>query len=556
MRRSYHKLPPIEPDIRKWPVYLLSNDRSYFIRQMRTQAFQGLTENGTKSVRALLERALYLERTRIRENPWRVDPPDERPFWTKVRKRLGAASEDTNRDTEYELLNEIVHRYAQEIVGTFQRGTFLFARRFLTLFFGRLLNTIADRSLFSRRYKLYDKLNVTGEYEMVRSLMSKGTVVVVPTHSSNLDSILIGYVLDAILGLPSFSYGAGLNLYNTGYVAYFMNRLGAYRVDRRKKNLIYLETLKCFSRLSIERGVNSLFFPGGTRSRSGEIEPKLKIGLLSTAIEAQRALSQQGKSEKVFIVPLNVSYHFVLEAGSLISQHLREQGKERYLASSRDDATSIRNNLKFIWKLFSNSSEITFSFSNPMDVLGNKVNAEGISLDHLGAPIEISDYFKLGEVVTVNAQRESQYSRILAEKIVKSYYQDYVLLSSHLVAFIAFETLIHNYKDLDLFGIVKLPPDDYIFDGQKFIAVAKDLIEILETKRDRNEIKLSPVFGRSVQEVIEDGLKNIGVFHADRPLFRNKKGEIRSESFKILYYYHNRLKGYQLEDVIQWGKYI
>ena len=48
------------------------------------------------------------------------------------------------------------------------------------------------------------------------------------------DSILIGYALDAFVIIPSFSYGAGLNLYNTGYTAYFMNRLGA-RVDRRKR---------------------------------------------------------------------------------------------------------------------------------------------------------------------------------------------------------------------------------------------------------------------------------------------------------------------------------
>lgn len=99
-----------------------------------------------------------------------------------------------------------------------------------------------------------------GDIDHVRSLAQKGTLIIVPTHFSNLDSILIGYVLDAVTGLPAFSYGAGLNLYNTGYTAYFMNRLGAYRVDRRKKNKIYLETLKSMSSLSIQRGTNSIFF--------------------------------------------------------------------------------------------------------------------------------------------------------------------------------------------------------------------------------------------------------------------------------------------------------
>lgn len=554
MRKGYHKYPPVLPDIHRWPVYRLSQDRGHFVRQLRTHAFRSLTADGTKSVRALLERALFMERARIRETPWRVDPPDDRTFWTKVRKRLGKSNEESNRETEYELLQEIIHRYAQEIVGTFQISTFQFARRFLTFFFGRLLNTIADRSLWSRRYKLYDKLNVTGDHLLVRELMQKGTVVVVPTHASNLDSILIGYVLDAILGLPSFSYGAGLNLYNTGYIAYFMNRLGAYRVDRRKKNLIYLETLKAFSRLSIERGVNSLFFPGGTRSRSGQIEPRLKVGLLSTAVEAQRTLSMEGRSEKVFIVPLNVSYHFVLEAASLISQHLREEGQERYLASSRDDASSFRKNAKFIWKLFSNTSEITFSFSRAMDVFGNPVDEQGRSLGKNGEFLDVADYFKLGDQLTVNAQRESQYSKMLADKIVECYYRDYVVLSSHFVAFLAFEQLKYENKDLDLFGVVKLPSEDILFDVELMRKAASVLLEALIELAEDQKIKLSPLFDTDLDTIIDDGLKNIGVYHAQKPLFRNKKGEIRTESVKMLLFYHNRLLGYQFEEKLPWEK--
>ena len=195
-----------------------------------------------------------------------------------------------------------------------------------------------------------------------------------PTHFSNLDSILIGYAMDAFAGAAFlFLRGAGLNLYNTGYTAYFMNRLGAYRVDRRKKNPIYLETLKAMSNLSIQRGVNSLFFPGGTRSRSGALETQLKLGLLGTAVEAQRANLQKGDKTKVFIVPLVLSYHFVLEAQYLIEQHLKRIGKERYI-KSKDDFHSLRSLLKYAWKFFSESNEIILSFGQPLDVLGNHVD--------------------------------------------------------------------------------------------------------------------------------------------------------------------------------------
>ncbi|MBK7635043.1 MAG: 1-acyl-sn-glycerol-3-phosphate acyltransferase [Saprospiraceae bacterium] len=82
-----------------------------------------------------------------------------------------------------------------------------------------------------------------------------------PTHYSNLDSIMIGYAIDSNVGLPSFSYGAGLNLFNVEIVGYFINRLGAFKVDRRKKNPIYLEMSEIYGSYSIIKGVNCLFFP-------------------------------------------------------------------------------------------------------------------------------------------------------------------------------------------------------------------------------------------------------------------------------------------------------
>ena len=554
MRSDYHKYPPIEPDIRQWPVYRLSQDRDHFIRQMRTSVFNQLTANQTKSVKALVDRALYMERSRIKDNPWKVDPPDERLFWSKVRKRMASAVEEDNHETEYDVLQEIIHRYAREIVGTFQINTFLFARRFLTFFFSRLLNTLKAGSLFGNRYQLHDQLNVVGEFEMVRSLMKKGTVIIVPTHSSNLDSILIGYMLDAILGLPSFSYGAGLNLYNTGYIAYFMNRLGAYRVDRRKKNLIYLETLKSFSRLSIERKVNSRSFPGVTRSRSGQIEPKLKIGLLSTAVEAQRSNFQKGQEDKIFIVPLNVSYHFVLEANSLIHQHLRQEGKEKYITSSRDDSYSIRKNIKFIWKLFRNTSQITFSFSRPMDVLGNLVDQDGVSYDQQQRPIHVREYFRLGEEITADLQRESQYSKHLAERIVQCLYADNVVLSSHFVAYLAFEILRNEHPGMDVFGIIQLPEEEYTFDWDSLVNGGRELQQALIHYRNQEKVRLSDILLQDIEELLADGIKNIGIFHAEKPLYQDKKGKVRSQSFKLLYFYHNRLEGYQLEDKVQWNR--
>ncbi|HAC25821.1 MAG TPA: acyltransferase, partial [Cytophagales bacterium] len=101
-----------------------------------------------------------------------------------------------------------------------------------------------------------------------------------------------------------------------------------------KKNLIYLETLKTYSTLAIQKGAHTLFFPGGTRSRSGMLEKQLKLGLLSTAIAAQRNLYAQTAPDepvrKIFIVPVTLNYHFVLEAPELIEEYLHAKGAARY----------------------------------------------------------------------------------------------------------------------------------------------------------------------------------------------------------------------------------
>jgi glycerol-3-phosphate O-acyltransferase len=66
----------------------------------------------------------------------------------------------------------------------------------------------------------------------------------------------------------------------------------------------------------LQWGCHSLFYPGGTRSRSGALEQQLKLGLLGTVFEAQQYNYQaQGRTaRKIFVVPVVLSYHCVLEA--------------------------------------------------------------------------------------------------------------------------------------------------------------------------------------------------------------------------------------------------
>jgi glycerol-3-phosphate O-acyltransferase len=558
-RDDYHVYPPVLEDVRDWPIYKVSELRDSFILKLNEYVFKRLTQEHEGKLYDLLAKTIFNERNRIKEEPWKVDPPNEMQTWNNLHKRLVTAHDNENSEEQlasyHKILHEIIDRYAEEIVGSFKVKTFKFARKFLTFFFNKLLNTGAAIRNFRRRIyrkgmSIHERLICRGSVEKVRSLMTKGTVVMVPTHFSNLDSILIGYAVDSVVGLPAFTYGAGLNLYNAGYAAYFMNRLGPYRVDRRKKNAIYLETLKGMSKLSIEWGVNNLFFPGGTRSRSGALESKLKMGLLGTTIEAQRSLMEQNKDTKIFIVPVILGYHIVLEAQFLIEQHLRQEGKEFYLRKN-DQSYSFRKVARFVWRLATRKSDITLSFGKPMDVLGNFVDDDGESLDRHGNTIDIKDYFKADGKIEENLQREREYTKILANRIVERYHKDNIVLSSHIVAFAGFHLLKKEYPSLDLYALMRVPPEDFSFSTDRMHEILEQLKTRLLELESEGKIKLSAQIKWPNDELLKDGIDKMGSFHAMQPLMIDKDYQlIVSQNFKILYFYHNRLLGYGLEKSI------
>lgn len=500
----------------------------------------------------LLSRTIYMEKIRMKEEPWSADPQNEPLFWKKIQKSLpdtAAEPDEIQSRSEY-LLEKIVERYAEEVAGGFKKKTFLLARRLLSFFFRRLLNAASAKSIFHifrSEHKIHERIKLFGPVEKIRNLSKDGVLVIVPTHSSNMDSIMIGYALDEIAGLPAFSYGAGLNLYNSEFFGYFMNRLGAYRVDRRKKNPVYLETLKAMSTISLKWGTNTLFFPGGTRSRSGNLETKLKLGLLGTAVEAQREILKSDTKRKIYVVPMVLNYHCVLEARFLIEQHLRAIGKESYISTSRDDFRSLKNIFVFTYRLLSQSSEIALSFGEPLDVIGNAVNEMGESLDQKGNVLKLEDYFEtIDSTPEIESQRDNVYTSILAEKIVTSYHKYNIVFSTNLIAYCAFKFLEKNSPQLDVFGILKQDPEDIEIPLDKITRDIKNIQAILVREDSLGNIRLDQSALLAPGECIDDAIKKLGVFHSIHPLKYNKdKNHLTTGSLKMLYFYHNRLDTYE-----------
>ena len=548
------KFDPILPDHDEWPVVKMSKNRDAFVKEVADTTYQQVKKirPGSSLLVQELETTRHLEKLRLQNEPWEVDPDDEVAFWQKVKSDLMEISgkDDTNKK-ENEILHRILDRYASEIAGNFKPSYYQFTRKVVTFGFARLLNASQSR-LFSGLFKgdrtLRDKIRIRGHVDQIRALAKKGTIVMVPTHFSNLDSILIGWVIHE-LGLPPFIYGAGLNLFNMSLFAYFMNSVGAYKVDRRKKNHIYLETLKAYSNLAIQKGSHSLFFPGGTRSRSGKIEKKLKLGLLGTALDAQRSVLRDDPNKKIFIVPVVLNYNFVLEAPSLINQYLERKGQERYYIDT-DNYTNSYKIVKFLFKFFTKQAEISVTIGNAMDLFGNYVDNDGNSRGKHGQQINPKDYFLKDNKIIIDKQRDEEYTRLLSQRIIQEFHKFNEVLPSHIVAFVAYLLFRKQFVDLDLYSFLRLPEDELTLDFNLFKESVSSTAQVLHEMEGEEKVLLAPEFEKTLDELLNTGLNNLGMYHAKRPLLLNQKGEIITQDLNLLYFYHNRLVGYNLDQYV------
>ncbi|MBK9448438.1 MAG: 1-acyl-sn-glycerol-3-phosphate acyltransferase [Bacteroidetes bacterium] len=548
--------PPVVPDIREWPIYKMAKDREKLIdvvvKRTEDELFEHLSK-GNGLLRNIAD-IYYQERVRLQENPWKVDPKDDPAFWKRVRNKLQRLAQPGHEDPEAvrALLHEIVERYTREVAGDFKEGTYNFARKFINFGFSRVFNA-AQQGLFrgfrKQRMQLQEKMQLVGETEKLRELTKLGTVILVPTHFSNLDSIVIGWAIET-LGLPAFTYGAGINLFGHPILAYFMSRLGAFRVDRRKKNKAYLTVLKSYSEEVLLRKGHMLFFPGGTRSRSGSLESRFKLGLLGTAIETQRKLLLEGNDNdhKIFIVPLVISYHSVLEGRGLIDEFLRQEGKEQFVLL-QDDSESIRKNLSFAWKFFKSSSEMVFSVGEAMDLFGNKLDDEGNSIDKYGRVLDLRDYFRSNGNETNDPQRSHEYTRLLGQQLLERFQIENVVFSSHLVAFAAWQILLRE-KNGDIYRLLNVPEEDLFIPREEMLKTVDRLHVRLRELERNGRLRLAQHMHTDIRAIIEHGLKNIGVYHINQPLLRGKKGELLTQDLRLLYFYSNRLKGFDLEKYV------
>jgi glycerol-3-phosphate O-acyltransferase len=98
--------------------------------------------------------------------------------------------------------------------------------------------------------------------------------------------------------------------------------------------------------------------------------------------------------------------------------------------------------------------------------------------------------------------------------------------------------------------LLRLPEEDLVLPYEEFRAVCKRIRKEIYDMKEEGKVNHATHVKGNIDLVIRHGLENVGIFHLKRPLLFNKEGNIITQDLNLLYYYHNRLVGYDLEKFI------
>ncbi|MBI1171628.1 glycerol-3-phosphate acyltransferase [bacterium] len=195
---------------------------------------------------------------------------------------------------------EEARRYAREIVPGFST----------TLYFG-----VAIRAAKWLTRKLY-RVRFARIEGALRPIDPKATVVFVMNHRSNMDYVLVTWL---VANRASISYAVG-EWARIWPFSYFIRAMGAYFIRRGSRNTLYRRVLARYVQMTTVEGISQAIFPEGGLSLDGRVGPA-KLGLLSYILAG---FDPQGRD--VVFVPVGLAYDRVPEDRILTAA---AQGGER-----------------------------------------------------------------------------------------------------------------------------------------------------------------------------------------------------------------------------------
>jgi glycerol-3-phosphate O-acyltransferase len=190
------------------------------------------------------------------------------------------------------------------------------------------------------------------QLEALAALGQRHPLVFLPSHKSNLDSLVLKYALYEN-GLPPNHTAGGINM-NFFPMGALLRRTGIFFIRRSfKDDEVYKFVLRQYVDYLVEKRFPLEWYVEGTRSRSGKLMPP-RFGLLAYVVDAYR----RGKSEDVFLVPVSIAYDQIQDVAGYAAEE-RGGAKER---------ESFGWFLRFVRALRRRYGEITIRFGEPLSL--------------------------------------------------------------------------------------------------------------------------------------------------------------------------------------------
>jgi len=248
-------------------------------------------------------------------------------------------------------------------------------------FFGYTL-----QKLFS---SIFDRINVNesvlNEIRSLQLARPHCPILLLPTHRSYLDFLMLSYVLFAYNVKVPFIV-AGEDFKKIPGINSILRRSGAFFMKRKfdsKNDGLYVSVFKTYCQQVMRDHGMVEFFLEGTRSRSGH-SLKNKNGLLSFALELMEG---ENPVPDIFLVPVSMSFERVLEAETFPPE----------LLGGRKEKESLSRILKAVSVLNTKYGRANIVFNEPISVKQLREQEPGICLNGIGEHV----MGKLNETLTV-----------------------------------------------------------------------------------------------------------------------------------------------------------
>jgi glycerol-3-phosphate O-acyltransferase len=266
-----------------------------------------------KVLKLALLRWLYQESRVVRG-------PRSRPYDQVRRQVLQSRPIAELVDREVATTGKPPEKIRRDIERTYQKiaASFYFP---MVRLFGNLCLLIWNR--------IYSGIDVRAEdLDRIREALRKGTPILVPSHRSHLDYLLISSLLyDRDVAIPHIVAGDNLSFWPLGWI---FRSCGAFFIKRSfSGDRIFPVVFGRYLAELVRMEVPVEFFIEGGRSRTGKLLPP-KLGVFGMVLDAAAAMSRPDRD--VSFLPIYVGYEQIAE----------ERAYARELSGARKEKESVQ----------------------------------------------------------------------------------------------------------------------------------------------------------------------------------------------------------------------